>query len=65
MCADEFVMKHVNFMSSRIKIANVNTQAIMLKDRIRKMYSLCNGSAVTRAEFTNIRSRQVALSAAD
>lgn len=32
MRADEFVMKQVNFMSGRIKIANVNTQEIMLRD---------------------------------
>lgn len=34
MRADEFVMKHVNFMSGRIKIANVNTQEIISKDRV-------------------------------
>lgn len=34
MRADEFVMKHVNFMSGRIKIANVNTREIMLRDTI-------------------------------
>lgn len=34
MRADEFVMKHVNFMSGRIKMANANSQQIMLKDTI-------------------------------
>lgn len=61
MRADEFVMKHVNFMSGRIKISNVNTQEIMLRDTMeleKDIHYSEENNDIDIVEQNNIRSEK-------